>query len=306
MNKKVRFKEEKADMGNENLPLISFVIPTLNSARTIEKCLVSIRKQNYPFVEIILIDGFSTDRTIEIAIKYVDHVYYSSCSLGESRQIGVEKSRGQILGIFDSDIILPHSSWLLRAVKQFSLDNNIAAVWPLQIPPKNASALSWCYLAHQWSIIRYRVKKGLGVMGGGNALFKRKCIQDVGGFRTDLNCYEDFDLAKKLKKRGYKTLLYGDPIIHDTHVSFSEFIRKSYQRIRASNDGKMEKLMELPQKELFYEYCVLPLCMTLKGIFINKEPKWLLLPLLTLIRSLLYLYIKSFMHIVSLLQPRVS
>jgi glycosyltransferase involved in cell wall biosynthesis len=266
------------------------VIPTLNSSRTVEKCLASIRKQNYPYIEIILIDGFSTDGTTELAKRYVDHLYHYSGSLSESRQIGVEKSKGEIIGIFDSDVILPHTFWLLRAIEQFLLDDKIATVWPLQIPPKNAPAISWCYLAHQWSLIRYRIKKRRGVLGGGNALFRREYIQEVGGYDPNLDYFEDFNLGKKLMEKGYKVVLHEDPIYHDTHRSLSEFIRKSFRKAKTLKDKNLERLMELPKNELFYEYCILPVYMTLEGIFAYKEPKWVLLPLLTLVRSLLYVF----------------
>lgn len=60
-----------------NLPKVSFCIPTLNNEDTIEKCLSSIANQDYPSVEIIIVDGNSKDKTIEIAKKNIP-VKYSS------------------------------------------------------------------------------------------------------------------------------------------------------------------------------------------------------------------------------------
>ena len=50
--------------------LISIVIPTKNSADTLTLCLESIKKQTYPNYELIIVDGFSSDKTIDIARKY--------------------------------------------------------------------------------------------------------------------------------------------------------------------------------------------------------------------------------------------
>jgi glycosyltransferase involved in cell wall biosynthesis len=56
-------------------PLVSVIIPTKNSAKTIEKCLKSVKDQTYKNIEIIVVDNFSTDGTYEIAKKYTEKVY---------------------------------------------------------------------------------------------------------------------------------------------------------------------------------------------------------------------------------------
>jgi cellulose synthase/poly-beta-1,6-N-acetylglucosamine synthase-like glycosyltransferase len=51
----------------EKIPKVSFVIPTFNSERTLEECLSSISNQDYPDMEIIVVDNGSDDKTVEIA-----------------------------------------------------------------------------------------------------------------------------------------------------------------------------------------------------------------------------------------------
>ena len=54
----------------KRFPLLSIIIVTLNSERTIEDCLLYIKKQNYPKIsEVIIVDGGSTDKTLEISKK---------------------------------------------------------------------------------------------------------------------------------------------------------------------------------------------------------------------------------------------
>lgn len=48
-------------------PLVSVIIPTQNSFKTLEKCLKSVKNQSYKNVEIIVVDNNSTDNTKEIA-----------------------------------------------------------------------------------------------------------------------------------------------------------------------------------------------------------------------------------------------
>ncbi|MFZ2256404.1 MAG: glycosyltransferase [Patescibacteria group bacterium] len=55
--------------------LVSVIIPTKNSARTIGKCLESIQNQSYKDIEIIVVDNYSPDGTTDIARQYIDKVY---------------------------------------------------------------------------------------------------------------------------------------------------------------------------------------------------------------------------------------
>jgi len=57
------------------MPLVSIIIPTYNSARTLEQCLISIVAQDYKDIEIIVVDNNSTDTTKEIAQKYTQNVF---------------------------------------------------------------------------------------------------------------------------------------------------------------------------------------------------------------------------------------
>jgi probable beta-1,3-galactosyltransferase len=55
-------------------PVVSVIIPTYKSSRTLEKCLESIKNQTYKNIEIIVVDNNSTDNTKEIAKKFTQKV----------------------------------------------------------------------------------------------------------------------------------------------------------------------------------------------------------------------------------------
>lgn len=95
---------------------ISVIVCTKNSEATIEACLKSI-KENQP-LEIIVVDGNSTDRTIEIARKYTDKIYSDEGKgLGYARQLGAEKAKGEYIAYVDSDVFL-HPSTLDRMLNE--------------------------------------------------------------------------------------------------------------------------------------------------------------------------------------------
>lgn len=77
-------------------PLVSINIPTYNSEKTLDQCLSSVKNQTYKKIEIIIIDSYSTDRTIEIAKKFSAEILTAE-SLATARKTGVEGSKGKYI-----------------------------------------------------------------------------------------------------------------------------------------------------------------------------------------------------------------
>ncbi len=91
-------------------PKVSIVTPSYNQGRFIEECIRSVLLQNYPNLEYIIIDGGSTDETIDIIKKYEPWLTYweSEPDRGQSHAInkGLEKSTGKFFNWHNSDDIL--------------------------------------------------------------------------------------------------------------------------------------------------------------------------------------------------------
>lgn len=86
-------------------PFISIVTPSLNQAAYIEQNIKSVLNQNYPNFEHIIIDGGSTDGTIDILGKYDHLIWVSEKDNGQSQAInkGIKRARGEIIGWLNSD-----------------------------------------------------------------------------------------------------------------------------------------------------------------------------------------------------------
>ena len=78
------------------MKLLSIVIPTKNSERTLRECLESIKRQSYKNYEIIIVDGYSRDRTEEIARQYTDKFYSSTAVTPGARNIGFSRAKGDV------------------------------------------------------------------------------------------------------------------------------------------------------------------------------------------------------------------
>lgn len=87
-------------------PLVSVIIPTKNSARTIEACLTSVKNQDYKNIEIIVVDNFSTDGTQEIAKKYTEKVYERWPERTAQKNYAIKKAQWEYFLFIDGDMIL--------------------------------------------------------------------------------------------------------------------------------------------------------------------------------------------------------
>jgi glycosyltransferase involved in cell wall biosynthesis len=88
-------------------PQISIVTPSFNQGQFLEKTILSVIKQGYPYLEYSIIDGGSTDNSIDIIRKYEKHLSYwiSEPDQGQSHAInkGFERATGHIFGWLNSD-----------------------------------------------------------------------------------------------------------------------------------------------------------------------------------------------------------
>jgi len=100
-------------------PKISIITPTFNSEIYLEETILSILEQNYPNLEYIIIDGGSTDNTLNIIKKYQDNLAYwvseKDNGMYDAIQKGVDKSTGEILAWINSDDLYHKKAFFIVA-----------------------------------------------------------------------------------------------------------------------------------------------------------------------------------------------
>lgn len=91
----------------ENLPLISLITVVYNGVKTIEQTIQSVINQNYKNIEYIIIDGGSTDGTLDIIKKHEEYIteWISEPDKGlyDAMNKGISKANGEIIGMINSD-----------------------------------------------------------------------------------------------------------------------------------------------------------------------------------------------------------
>ena len=136
LNNKVIFEEEK------NLEKISIVIPSYNKVDFIEQSILSVLNQNYPNIELIIIDGGSTDGTVEIIKKYDQYITFwnSEKDQGQSDALnkGFKHCTGSIYGFLNSDdVYLPGAFNSSSLILKKNLDKKIVFGDWLSLDKKN-------------------------------------------------------------------------------------------------------------------------------------------------------------------------
>jgi len=105
-----------------NMNKISVIIPIKNEADKIERFLEAVFNQSFEPHEVIVVDGHSTDKTVENAMKLpVEVVYEDHGAVGGARQVGVDNAKAEFVAFKDADCI-PETSWSEDLMVKFSND----------------------------------------------------------------------------------------------------------------------------------------------------------------------------------------
>jgi glycosyltransferase involved in cell wall biosynthesis len=181
---------------------ISVIIPSYNEEKNIERCLKSIcAQEGLDDYEIILVDGGSTDRTVEIAEPYVAKVLSDdSNGPGFARNLGVKECKGEIVVFTDADTEVP-PGWLKEYGRAFQNPKVVGAGGPLNIRKgrlidKIAFKFNsdWFYRMTAW-VHFYQ-------LSGNNCGYRKDVFLEEGGFNEKLTMLEDTELSLRMAKRG--------------------------------------------------------------------------------------------------------
>lgn len=183
--------------------LISIIIPTYNEEHYLGKTLESIKNlQTDGFsIEVLVVDGGSTDKTVEVAKAYgVTVLRVAHRGIGFARQQGLLMSKGEIIAYTDADTIVP-STWLDMIVSTLKAPGVVGVYGTFRVPDG-----WWVYRFYinylQPPLVQalYFIKFHLGP--GQNMGFWRAKALSVGGFDQALQLFEDFDILTKLSLTG--------------------------------------------------------------------------------------------------------
>lgn len=183
-------------------PDISVVIPTLNEQMYLEKSLSSLRSQfTSRSYEIIIADGHSEDRTVEIAEKYADRIIYERRrTIAAGRCAGALAAQGKVIVSAGADIYVDEY-WLDRITRPVFEKTHVASIGP--VVPMDGNVLE--------NVFSHGIVKPLGsalsfinahLVVADNMAVDAEIYRKAGGFNPGLVTGEDTDLIRRVRKFG--------------------------------------------------------------------------------------------------------
>jgi glycosyltransferase involved in cell wall biosynthesis len=187
---------------------ISIITVTYNSEKYIKFCMDSVFQQTYKDVEYIVIDGNSSDNTLEIVKSYDKVRYMSEADSGiyDAINKGIKMASGELIGVLNSDDFFADSNVLTRIVTEFEKAPNLEAVFADVLFVKqsdiNKSVRYYSSKGFQPGLFRF------GFQPAHPTFYVKKEVFDrYGYYRTDLKIAGDFELLLRflyIHKINYK------------------------------------------------------------------------------------------------------
>jgi cellulose synthase/poly-beta-1,6-N-acetylglucosamine synthase-like glycosyltransferase len=221
--------KNKAAKEEDSLPGVSIIVTTFNSEPTIDECLRSILELDYPehLLEVIVIDGGSTDATTEHAKKYPVKVVYSQLNPPAAYNLVLKTAEHEIIGLVDSDAKV-EKSWLRKLVKH--LDYPKVAGASGTVETWNSDKLVPRVIGYELNYRYRRLPDTVERVATMNLLLKKKVTMEIGGFDEALHTQYDTDIGARLAEAGYKIAFDSEAICYHFHrPTLRTFFKQQYK-----------------------------------------------------------------------------
>lgn len=210
-------------------PSICIVTPSFNQGEFIEETIRSVLLQGYPNLEYIIMDGGSTDNSVEIIKKYspwlTSWVSANDKGQGDAIYRGFEKSTSDIVGWVNSDdMLMPNA--LLGLGKYFVdhpdtelvVGGGVIIDNKARIKPPKWEDIDFYYTDSRISFLRILIMGGFNFLQPAS-LWKREAFFAVGGFDRSLEFCFDLDLYLRLTKRKFGRSIRQPVAAFRTHLA---------------------------------------------------------------------------------------
>jgi len=196
----------------EKLPLISIVVPSFNQGQYLKETLNSIFRQNYPYLEVVVMDGGSTDNSVDIIRSYEDRLAYWQCRQDEGQTAAINEGVGRCTGelvtwLNSDDFYWKDSLWTVGRAYAAYPERGLYIGNGLRYNQREGRYTPFC--KRHLALNRDALIHGLDYILQPSSFFLRKAWQDVGGLMPELNYCMDWDIFIRIAER-YPAVLINE------------------------------------------------------------------------------------------------
>lgn len=214
----------------KNKPVVSVVVPTRNSASTLEACLKSIKNQTYPNLEVIVVDNHSTDGSRKLAEKYGVTLFVHGSERSSQKNYGAQRAHGDYLFFVDSDMEIPPETVDVCVRKM----NGYEA---LILPEETIGETFWSRV-----LALERITYFGDMLFEAARFFKRNAFERSGGYDEEITGAEDCDLQAKLEQNERRVGHVAATIIHhEEELGLKDNLMKRYYYVKNSKKYLKER-----------------------------------------------------------------
>ena len=196
----------------------SIIIPTLNEEKLLPELLKQINNPELRSkfdIEIIVSDGGSKDKTIELALDSSDiikvHTLHERQNIAGGRNAGAKYASGEILIFINGDVLVPDIIDFFKYIESnFVNSKYLGMTCRVKVFPSEEILLDKLYHAGYNSYFRMLNSLGLGMGRGECQIVRKEVFVKVNGYNEKLAAGEDFDLFRRIRQLG--KILYAKDI----------------------------------------------------------------------------------------------
>jgi GT2 family glycosyltransferase len=231
----------------QQTPRVSVIVCTYNGGRTLEQCLHSLERLDYPDYEVIVVDDGSTDGTREIVSQFarIQTIHQPNAGLSAARNVGLNAASGEIVAYTDSDCFADRD-WLTFLVAQLQR-SGAAAVGGPNLTPEDGW-LAGCVAAAPGQPTHVLESDQVAEhIPGCNMAFRREALAAINGFDPLYRkAGDDVDICWRLQQSGqWITFAPGAFVWHHRRQGPRSFLRQQ------AGYGEAEALLRFHHPERF-------------------------------------------------------
>ncbi|GMV78108.1 MAG: hypothetical protein AMXMBFR79_12410 [Chitinophagaceae bacterium] len=240
--------------GKIDWPKISIVTPSYNQGQFIEETILSVLNQNYPNLEYIIIDGGSTDNTVEIIKKYEDRITYwvSEKDNGQAHAInkGLEKCTGDFFCFINSDDFYCSKAFI-ELVSLFASEKIVLAYSNVDRVDDDSKNLG-----RTWEILSLQLTSNIIFRGcpfpQPGVMFRTKTLKQIKGMDSSFNLSFDYKCFLEVSFLGQfvqTNMICANFRTHKNQKTYTGSIKETREMLRILKPYVKDKRLSLIQKK---------------------------------------------------------